>query len=88
MSESSKSNAEVAAYIAWNCGAQEGESPDVLTFNRGLLVSEIESALSTAQSNLAREVLKDVHRNRNCAAHTIETRLRDLFTRLNIQVEE
>lgn len=83
--------AEVAAHVAWNCGAQLGESPDILTFNKDLLTAEIESVLSAAESNLARKVLKEIESLDLVSDPAVKTygrkRLLDLFIRLNVKID-
>lgn len=90
-------NAELAESAIVTASDDQGDGD--LVFDIDILRANVEAALSTAESNLAREVLADVNAA-NIVPHPatdyqqglvdgvngVEKRLRKLFTRLNVRI--
>lgn len=80
-----KSNAEIARDIVARClTLSDIESMGAQSL--GSLTEGVESALTRAQSQLAKEVLAAIRGVE--AEYHAEKRLRDLFKRLNVSVDE
>jgi hypothetical protein len=85
MKSTNKSNADIADSAALRFVQEQGVSFATDSAKYRALVSTIESALTTAQSQLAEKVLAEMRGD--SFGKFAEKRLRDLFTKLGIPTE-